>query len=475
MSRLVTLLSLSTFTLCAPSVFAQATFQPLPFADTYISGMSADGQWVVGGSLLGGANFRYSAALGFEPFVAGTSGLPDVADSGAPVVATLLDANGDEYAGLWTPSSQTLLPGLGGQLGNSVSSAYATSADGSVVVGLAWVPSFKAHAFKWSAATGTVDLGAQDGMSSRANGVSGDGKVVVGWDEDGFGTRRPAYWDANGEHLLGVAGEAWDATPDGAVIVGDESGECLRWTATGGVELLGRPRGADPIFDVATGLGISADGETIVGTSGSFFNGQRGFVWRRGAGIVDFRELLIAYGVPGLDAVSITEASTVSADGNTIGGSFGVQFTATGFVATLPPVASVYCTAKVNSQGCTPAIGFVGTPSARGGSGFHVTASQVLSNANGVLFYGLGGAAAVPFQGGTLCVAGPLVRCTAQNSGGSGACGGSFDVDFNAYIESVGGLGLSGGTHVWAQFWSRDAADPFGTNLTNAITFMLWP
>lgn len=454
---------------------AQATFQSLPFSDTYVSGMSPDGQWVVGGSTLGGANFRYSVATGFEPFTTGTSGLPDVADSGAPVAATLLDANGDEYAGLWTPSAQVLLPGLGGQLGNSVSTAYGISADGSVVVGLGWLPSFKAHAFKWSAATGSVDLGALDGMSSRANGVSGDGQVVVGWDEDPTGPRRPAYWDASGEHLLGAVGEAWDATHDGGVIVGDENGECFRWTAAGGVELLGRVRGADPIFDVATGLSVSADGETIVGTCGSFFNGNKAFVWRRGAGIVELRALLIAYGVQGLDNVALTEASAVSADGNTLAGSSGVFFTSTGFVATLPPVASTYCTAKTNSAGCTPAIGSTGTPSARGGSGFHVTASQVLPNVNGVLFYGLAGAASVPFQGGTLCVAGPIVRCAAQNSGGSGTCGGSFDVDFNAYVASVGGLGLDGGTHVWAQFWSRDVADPFGTNLTDAITFMLWP
>ncbi|MCC6408907.1 MAG: hypothetical protein IT453_17225 [Planctomycetes bacterium] len=456
---------------------AQATFLQLPFNDTYISAMSPDGTWFTGGSLLGGANFRFSTATGFEAFASGTSGLPDIAVGGSPVAATLLDANGDEYAGLWTPSSQTLLPGLGGQSGNSVSSAYAASDDGSTVVGLAWISGGKAHAFKWSQATGTVDLGSLSGQSSRANGVSADGKVVVGWDEDPTGPRRPAYWDASGAHLLGVIGEAWDATPDGSVIVGDDNGNCFRWTVGGAAQDLGKLRGSDPIFDVASGQAISADGKTIVGYNGNSFFGtpQRAFIWREGAGMTDLRELLIAYGVNGLGSVALSDASAVSADGNTIAGTSGSFFTATGFVATLPAVATVYCTSQVNSAGCTPAIGFDGTPSARTGAGFHVTASNVLSNVNGLLFYGKTGSVSVPFQGGTLCVAAPVTRTPVQNSGGSGACGGTFDLDFNAFAKSAGGLGLDGGVQVWAQYWSRDLASPGRTNLTNALRFTLWP
>ena len=62
--------------------------------------------------------------------------------------------------------------------------ARTTSADGKVVVGLAWNGCNFARAFRWEESTGMVDLGSTvAGRSSRANGVSGDGRVVVGWQE----------------------------------------------------------------------------------------------------------------------------------------------------------------------------------------------------------------------------------------------------------------------------------------------------
>jgi len=54
--------------------------------------------------------------------------------------------------------------------------------DASAVVGLAWITAGQAHAFKWTPGGGMQDLGAFNAnRSSRANGVSEDGNVVVGW------------------------------------------------------------------------------------------------------------------------------------------------------------------------------------------------------------------------------------------------------------------------------------------------------
>jgi hypothetical protein len=92
-----------------------------------------------------------------------------------------------------------------------------------------------------------------------------------------------------------------------------------------------------------------------------------------------------------------------------------------------------------------------------------------------MLFFGLTGAASTPFQGGTLCVAGPKIRTPFQNSGGSGACGGSFDIDFNAYLQTLVGVSIGAGSHVWAQYWSRDPGAVAGGNLTDAVHFQLWP
>ena len=140
----------------------------------------------------------------------------------------------------------------------------------------------------------------------------------------------------------------------------------------------------------------------------------------------------------------------------------------------LPP--TVYCTAKANSLGCVPAIGWSGTPSASAGSGFVLSADDVLGNVPGIFFYGLTGATNQPFQGGTLCVRTPLWRAPAQSSGGTpGSCSGSFAFDFNAYAASGADPKLVAGAVVNGQYWSRDPADPFSSNLTDAIEFTLQP
>ena len=138
---------------------------------------------------------------------------------------------------------------------------------------------------------------------------------------------------------------------------------------------------------------------------------------------------------------------------------------------------TVYCTAKVNSAGCTPAMAFAGSPSASAGSGFDLSASQILDNKFGLLFYSKTGPDSSPFMGGTLCVKPPLVRTPIQNSGGSPPCGGTFSFDFNAYIASGADPALISGQQVWSQYWSRDPgfAPPDNTNPTDAVEFTIQP
>jgi hypothetical protein len=139
---------------------------------------------------------------------------------------------------------------------------------------------------------------------------------------------------------------------------------------------------------------------------------------------------------------------------------------------------TTYCVAQVNSQGCTPAIGSVGAPSASSFLGFDVTASNILNNASGILFYGSAPNNS-PHLGGTLCVRQPVHRTPVQSSGGNtGApdCSGTFAFDFNAWIQSGADPALGAGAEVFAQYWSRDAAAFFSTtNLTDALAFFVGP
>jgi hypothetical protein len=140
---------------------------------------------------------------------------------------------------------------------------------------------------------------------------------------------------------------------------------------------------------------------------------------------------------------------------------------------------AVYCTAKVNSQGCTPQIAFSGSPSLSNPTPFTLSAGQVLNNKPGIFFYGTQGPASQPFLGGTLCVRSPIKRTAAQVSGGTpppaADCSGTFSYDFNALIQSGSNPALQLGTIVGGQFWSRDPAHPDGTgsNTTDAVEFQI--
>jgi len=136
--------------------------------------------------------------------------------------------------------------------------------------------------------------------------------------------------------------------------------------------------------------------------------------------------------------------------------------------------AATYCTAKTTSTGCTPSVSHSGVPSATASVGFEVTAIQVESERPGVLFYGVSGPAAFPFQGGLLCVAPPIRRTPPQSSGSSGSppCAGALSLDLNAAgICAWIGAGHRG----WMQGWFRDPASPEGTGLTDAIEWTVCP
>jgi hypothetical protein len=149
------------------------------------------------------------------------------------------------------------------------------------------------------------------------------------------------------------------------------------------------------------------------------------------------------------------------------------------------PRVGVYCTAKPNSNACTPQLSFSGTPSATQASGFVVSASSLVNQKSGMFFYGLNGSAAVTFHAGLRCVANPVRRTRASLSGGSplptSDCTGVISIDFNAFAHgALGGspdLALSiAGTHVHCQAWARDAGTASnGVQLSAGLQYFVAP
>ena len=204
--------------------------------------------------------------------------------------------------------------------GHFRSSAYAVSADGSVVVGASEGPS-GTEAFMWTAATGMVSLGDFAGglLDSHATGVSNDGTVVVGTATSPIG-RRPFRWTAAGGmiDLGGLAGgdgrgRASGVSADGSVVVGASSiagggSAAFRWTSQAGMVSLGTVAGGSAISEAD---GVSADGSTVVGFA--WLNNRPVPVrWTASAGMVALTDSV------GGTAVGVAHAA--SADGAMIVG-----------------------------------------------------------------------------------------------------------------------------------------------------------
>lgn len=224
----------------------------------------------------------------------------NISGDGTTVVGTATDADDVGRAFRWTLATGLVDIGPGNSI--SQSNSGAVSHDGSVVVGIG---NGSQSSFRWTAASGPVDLGTFPGGSvTFAAGISADGSTIVGSAVGADQKFQGFKWTAaTGLVATPVASSAVQSSlntaisADGSVIVGFNLSSndtahisldrAFRYTPAGGFQDLGVETG----FDRSVANAVSGDGNTVVGFSQIAHDGapvftSSAFRWTQSTGLV---------------------------------------------------------------------------------------------------------------------------------------------------------------------------------------------
>lgn len=168
----------------------------------------------------------------------------------------------DRTTQTWTP-----LGSLGFAIDSTYSGGYWISGDGNTVVGNSWADTTGgfaySHAVAWNQTEGIMDLGTLFfGRSTRANAVSGDGSIAVGW-QDYNGPWKSAVWRKN---------PAGGYFPNEYILLDPN----------------GNPN--DEYNQMGECTAISSDGNWI-GGAGDFANNGNAWIWSEATGVIDLGTL----------------------------------------------------------------------------------------------------------------------------------------------------------------------------------------
>ena len=279
----------------------------------------------------------------------GVGGQARFSTDGNFLCGTSIGTNGAEMSrynratNQWTPVGS-----LGFTVDGNVSGGFAISGDGLTVAGNSWADTAGglafAHAVAYNASEGLLDLGTINaGKSTRANAVSFDGSVVVGW-QDFNGPWKSAVWRKNpagGYYpnqyiLIDTAGSATDeynqigecsaVSADGKWIGGygdyANSNQPWIWSKDSGVINLG----ALPNTGNGYVSSMTADGSIVVGWfDGQLFGDpQIPFIWTRTGGLRELNEYIHNVLGDSTDTHQAYTADCISPNGKYIAG-YGVD------------------------------------------------------------------------------------------------------------------------------------------------------
>lgn len=252
---------------------------------------------------------------------------------------------------VWEGTSMTALTHLNPVAGYSqASAANGVSGDGKVIVGSSTTSVGATHAVRWVNKGAPEDLNGSGFNTSMAQRASRDGSVIVGYGGNSTYTNEAFVWTQSGGMVgLGVLpadvgttyakSRATDVSADGNVVVGyslgrgsGDNAEAFRWTSSGGLTGLGfLPGGND-----SRAMAVNADGSVIVGSAtkpGTYVAQEvTAFRWTSGSGMQTVSAWLTANGV-NVGTNTFTDAVGVSDDGNVIIGKGQINGTTQQYIA----------------------------------------------------------------------------------------------------------------------------------------------
>ncbi len=264
-----------------------------------------------------GTGYTEAMAVSDNGVVAGSFIDPNLPDpSGSPTFR-----GGYYQNNMWNP-----LPGYYPILDSS-SYTYADgiSGDGSIIVGMEWVPGYKAEAVYWDSTRSIHLLGRTGGGSSRANdvAVTGGSLIIAGWDGDANGPdRRAFYWDPQ-PHFMGgydttyPVGQCFGLNSDGSKIVGGSAGAPFVWSASTGMVWI-----TTDYINYASYAKDISDNDIVVGYVSLNVGNYQAFIIKPGWNDFMFLKdyLIDSLGITGISDWYFPFANSISADGLTLTG-----------------------------------------------------------------------------------------------------------------------------------------------------------
>jgi len=325
-----------TFLLLAAAITPRAQEKPL-FIELPPGVLPAavGGGGIVVGTLTTEGAFYWMPTTGVV-YIGGTQGIA-VSRDGRTIVGRARDASRKEHAAIWQRAAEWRL--LGSFTANAascddfLSGSFGASPDANIIVGLGWNGCNYAHGFSWRESTGMADLGTTvPGRSTRANAVSNEGRMIVGWQDASTGLRQAARWVDGRQELFmgphGVVGEASATNADGSLVVGqncnffnDLDQSAWSWTASTGVRCHPAPRVRVSSRRYIAGMDATSDDGRVIGGFHGFGLDSEAVLWLDGESIY-LSDYLRNNGV--LDAfngwINTGFVTAVSPDGRMIAG-----------------------------------------------------------------------------------------------------------------------------------------------------------